>query len=233
MSPLRWAAVLALPIVLVVLLRGRPHIDEAWENHPAHFWLVLVARRCRVGARLRDQRGGAPPPRRAAAADRARVRRERRLPRAARAGDAGGPDRQERRLRARDAVGPRARRRVRRRLGGRVPPRALAIVAHGRLLLGALVGAARRLGRRLDRRAAGRSTSPLAPEQLDGWQLGLAAVGVVLYAYAAVGYFRSTAAAAAGSRSRSRSAFALLAEAMLVVVWARRTGSSRGGSGTC
>ena len=55
-------------------------------------------------ARARDQRGRSPPPRRAAAADRARVRRQRRVPRPPRARDAGRvPRRQERRLRARDA----------------------------------------------------------------------------------------------------------------------------------
>ena len=67
--------------------------------------------------------------------------------------------------------------------------------------------------------------SPLAgelgTEQLDGWQIALAGAGVVLYALAALGYYRLY-------RRRSEQfllviavAFALLAEAMLVIAWAR------------
>src|SRR5512145_2452088 len=37
-----WAAVAAAPLLLAVLL-ARPSLDGAWENHPAHFWLVLGA----------------------------------------------------------------------------------------------------------------------------------------------------------------------------------------------
>src|SRR5688572_10078597 len=38
-----WAAVAVAPLFLLVLLLARPTIDGAWENHPAHFWLVLGA----------------------------------------------------------------------------------------------------------------------------------------------------------------------------------------------
>ena len=38
-----WAAVALAPLLLLVLLLARPAIDESWENHPAHFWLVLGA----------------------------------------------------------------------------------------------------------------------------------------------------------------------------------------------
>ena len=38
-----WVAVAAAPLLLLVLLLARPAIDGAWENHPAHFWLVLGA----------------------------------------------------------------------------------------------------------------------------------------------------------------------------------------------
>jgi len=60
-----WAGVLALPLALVALLRGAPAIDEHWEHHPAHFWLVfLAAAACTVlavsvtesGRRRRDAR---------------------------------------------------------------------------------------------------------------------------------------------------------------------------------
>jgi adenylate cyclase len=43
-SRLVWPAIaLALPIALVVLLRGVPTADERWENNPVHFWLVFAA----------------------------------------------------------------------------------------------------------------------------------------------------------------------------------------------
>ncbi|HSL65527.1 MAG TPA: adenylate/guanylate cyclase domain-containing protein [Gaiellaceae bacterium] len=42
-------AALALPVLLVVVLRLRPSLDGTWENHPAHFWLVLAAALANVG----------------------------------------------------------------------------------------------------------------------------------------------------------------------------------------
>ena len=38
-----WAAAAVAPLLLLVVLLARPTIDESWENHPAHFWLVLGA----------------------------------------------------------------------------------------------------------------------------------------------------------------------------------------------
>jgi adenylate cyclase len=35
------AAILAVPLLGLVLLLQRPALDVRWENHPAHFWLVL------------------------------------------------------------------------------------------------------------------------------------------------------------------------------------------------
>ena len=61
----------------------------------------------------------------------------------------------------------------------------------------------------------------LVGEQLDGWQISLAAVGVVLYAAAAVGYFRLYRRRRVGFLLIVTLAFALLAEAMLVIAWAR------------
>ncbi|HEY7003115.1 MAG TPA: adenylate/guanylate cyclase domain-containing protein [Gaiellaceae bacterium] len=37
-----WAAVVALPLAGLVLLLARPSLDLKWENHPAHFWLVVL-----------------------------------------------------------------------------------------------------------------------------------------------------------------------------------------------
>src|SRR4051794_2377524 len=37
-----WALAILTPLALIVLLRAVPHVDERWENRPAHFWLVLT-----------------------------------------------------------------------------------------------------------------------------------------------------------------------------------------------
>jgi len=61
----------------------------------------------------------------------------------------------------------------------------------------------------------------LVGEQLDGWQIALAVVGVVLYAAAAFGYFRLYRSRHSGFLLVVALAFGLLAEAMLVIAWAR------------
>jgi adenylate cyclase len=62
---------------------------------------------------------------------------------------------------------------------------------------------------------------PLGAEELDGWQISLAGVGVVLYAAAALGYYRLYRLRRARFLLGVALAFALLAEAMLVIAWAR------------
>ncbi len=42
-SLLALALTVAVPLLLLVMLRSRPHTDAHWENHQAHFWLVLGA----------------------------------------------------------------------------------------------------------------------------------------------------------------------------------------------
>jgi adenylate cyclase len=37
------AVVAAVPLALLTLVRRQPQLDARWENHPAHFWLVLAA----------------------------------------------------------------------------------------------------------------------------------------------------------------------------------------------
>ena len=34
---------LAVPVAVLGLLLAVPELDATWENHPAHFWLVLAA----------------------------------------------------------------------------------------------------------------------------------------------------------------------------------------------
>jgi adenylate cyclase len=36
-----WVALLAVPLVGLVVLLAVPRLDAVWENHPGHFWLVL------------------------------------------------------------------------------------------------------------------------------------------------------------------------------------------------
>lgn len=36
-----WGALLTLPLVGLTVLLAVPRLDVSWENHPAHFWLVL------------------------------------------------------------------------------------------------------------------------------------------------------------------------------------------------
>ncbi len=40
---LLWAILVSLPLAGLVLLVVVPRLDVQWENHPAHFWLVLLA----------------------------------------------------------------------------------------------------------------------------------------------------------------------------------------------
>jgi adenylate cyclase len=61
----------------------------------------------------------------------------------------------------------------------------------------------------------------LGAEQLDGWQITLAALGVVLYAAAAIGYYRLYRRRRVPFLLGVALSFALLAEAMLVIAWAR------------
>ena len=53
-----WSVVLALPIALVVLLRGTPTIDERWEDTPTHFWLVFAAGAISAGLALAVSESG-------------------------------------------------------------------------------------------------------------------------------------------------------------------------------
>jgi adenylate cyclase len=62
---------------------------------------------------------------------------------------------------------------------------------------------------------------PLGAEELDGWQLALAGAGVLLYAIAAVGYFLLYRRRGSGFLLAVTLAFVLLAEAMIIIAWAR------------
>jgi adenylate cyclase len=48
-ASLVWLAVAAAPVAVAALLVARPDLDVSWENHPAHFWLVLLAAGASLG----------------------------------------------------------------------------------------------------------------------------------------------------------------------------------------
>jgi adenylate cyclase len=44
-----WIGATLLPLVILAVFRWHPHIDAHWESHPAHFWLVLSAAAASTG----------------------------------------------------------------------------------------------------------------------------------------------------------------------------------------
>ena len=206
---------------MLVLLLLHPGIDESWENHPAHFWLVLGAASLSVG--LGYTVGVA-----------ARRRRDARLLLVSlgfvsAAGFLG--------LHALATPGVLLGKNASFELA---TPFGLAVagvfaaasglplrpVAAERVIHWAwpLIGT-------LSLLLAGWAVvsllgiQPLAgelgSEELDGWQITLAVVGVAFYTTAALGYFRLYRRRRAQFLLGVALAFSLLAEAMLVIAWAR------------
>jgi adenylate cyclase len=216
-----WVAAAVVPGVLWIAVLTMPTIDERWESHPAHFWLVLTAAVASVMLGY-------------AVLVAARRRRDARLflislAFLASAAFLG--------LHALATPGVLLGKNAGFELA---PPVGLVVAAAfaaasslelsaraadgvlraSHVLLGALVTlvvawAVVSLAELppLDR--------PLAAEEVDGWQVGLAVAGVALYTAAAAGYLTLY------RRRRDRFAlsvafaFGLLAEAMVVIVWAR------------
>jgi adenylate cyclase len=216
----RWAALAVLPVLVLTLLRTRTSLDLLWENHPAHFWLVLSASAVAVALG-------------SAVSVIARVRRDARLLLVAlafivSAGFLG--------LHALATPGV---------LLGPNPGFELATPV-GLVLGGALVAAsslelAPATSMRLIRRwrwlmsavvivlAAWAAASlariaplndPIEQEELDGWQVAFGVLGLALYAGAAFGYFLLYRRRKARFVFSVTFAFALLAEAMVVIVFA-------------
>jgi class 3 adenylate cyclase len=216
-----WLAVAAAPLALLAVLLLRPPVDVAWENHPAHFWLVLGA------AALATALGWAVN-------TAARRRRDARLllislafvastgflalhalatPGVLLGKNAGFELATPVGLVIASAFAAAAALEL-------SPERAATIVGRAGLLMGALVAV---LGAWAIVSLAGLPPldDPLAAEQLDGWQLVLAAAGAALYGIAALGFARLY-------RRRSERfvfvfalAFVLLAEAVVIIAWAR------------
>ena len=214
-----WPLLLLLPLGLITLLRGAPHIDERWENHAAHFWIVLAtAVVCLVLA--------------IAISEGARRRRDARLlliglAFTVSAGFLG--------LHALATPGV--------ALSGKNAGFVLAtpvglvlsgvlaglsaieyklqtslwIVRRGRLLLGLVLGVI--VAWAIVSLTEVRPLSDVVtPSQVEAPLAAFAGVGVVAYAYAAVAYFRVYARRRSGLAFAVAFAFALLAEALVVAV---------------
>ena len=216
-----WIAVAVAPLLLLVLLLARPAIDGAWENHPAHFWLVL-------GAALVATALGF------SVTTAARRRRDARLflislafivsaaflglhalatPGVLLGPNAGFELATPLGLVLAALFAAAASLELRQAQADRVLRLAPALLG----LLGAIVvvWAAVSLAELppLD--------DPLVEERLDGWQLILAAVGVALFGIAAFGFLRLHRKRQERFVLAFALAFVLLAEAMVVIAWAR------------
>jgi len=216
-----WIAAVAVPAAVFAALLARPNIDKVWESHPAHFWTVLTAAAASVAVGWAVSSAG-------------RRRRDARLflvslaclvsagflglhalatPGVLLGKNAGFELATPVGLIIASAFaalsaiefGPLASTRIL-----RIAPFALGAVAAIFLAWGAVSLA-----------KVPPLDAPLAQEQLDGWQLALAGVGIAFYSLAALGYLRLYRRRNARFVIAVTVAFALLAEAMIVIAWAR------------
>src|SRR5919204_872659 len=206
---------------LLVLVLAQPATDGHWENHPAHFWLVLVA------ASLNVVLGSA-------VGTAARRRRDARLflvslafvsaagflglhalatPGVLIGKNAGFELATPVGLTLAGLFAAASGLSLRPRAAERVLGLASPLIAGLSALLAGWAA--------ISLADVGPFRGALRTEELDGWQLSLAAVGVVFYAAAAVGYYRLYRLRRAAFLLGVALAFALLAEAMLVIAWAR------------
>jgi adenylate cyclase len=215
------AAALLVPLAVLVLLRVAPDSDRRWENQPAHFWLVLAAAMLALGLGY-------------AVSMAARRRRDARLflislafmasagflglhalatPTVLLGKNAGFELATPVGLVVAGALAAASTLELR-------PSRASAVIRRAWPLTGGLAALLLMWGVvSLAERPP--LDEPLAVEELDGWQLGLAAAGMALYGLAALGYFRLYRRRRAGFVFAVAVAFLLLAEAMIVIAWAR------------
>ena len=216
-----WIAAVAVPVAAFAALLARPNIDKVWESHPAHFWTVLTAAAASVAVGWAVSSAG-------------RRRRDARLflvslaclvsagflglhalatPGVLVGKNAGFELATPIGLIIASAFaalsaiefGPLASTRILRIAPFALGALAAILVAWGVVSLAKLPP--------LD--------APLAQEQLDGWQLALAGVGIAFYSLAALGYLRLYRRRNARFVIAVTVAFALLAEAMIVIAWAR------------
>lgn len=215
-----WLAVAAAPLVLLAVLLARPALDATWENQQAHFWLVLGA------AALATALGWA-----IAAA--ARRRRDARLLLISLAFVASSGFLGLHALATPTVLlGPNAGFELATPVGLVVagvfaaisslelsPQRASAVARHGNVLLGGLL-ALMVVWAVVSLAELPPLDGPLEAEELDGWQLVLAGIGLALYGFAALGFVGLYRRRPARFVFAFTLAFAFLAEAMIAIAWA-------------
>jgi class 3 adenylate cyclase len=215
-----WLAVALAPLVLLLVLLAWPEIDGNWENHPAHFWLVL-------GAALAATAVGW------SVTSAARRRRDARLLFISLAFVASACFLGLHALATPGVLlGPNAGFELATPVGLVIAAtfavgaalelegdRAETVIRAAPLLLAGLAAVVV-LWAVFSLAELPPLDDPLAAEQLDGWQLLLAALGIALFGIAGFGFFRIY------RRRRERFvlafaiAFVFLAEAMVVIAWA-------------
>jgi class 3 adenylate cyclase len=215
-----FAAAVAAPLVLLALLLARPAADVSWENQQAHFWLVLGA------AALATALGWA-------VSVAARRRRDARLLLISLAFIASSGFLGLHALATPTVLlGPNAGFELATPAGLVVAgvfaalsalelgqQRGAVVVRRAGLLLGALF-ALMAAWAIVSLAELPPLDGPLGEEELDGWQLVLAAIGLALYGLAAIGFVRIYRRRRARFVFAFTLAFALLAEAMVAIAWA-------------
>jgi adenylate cyclase len=216
-----WVAVAVAPLLLLVLLLARPAVDGAWENHPAHFWLVLGAALVATALGL-------------SVSTAARRRRDARLFLISLAFIVSAAFLGLHALATPGVLlGPNAGFELATPVGLLL---AAAFAAAASLELGAgqadrvlhwatgllvALGAIVVVWAAVSLAELPPLDDPLVDEELDGWQIILAAIGVALYSVAAFGFLRLHRKRQERFVLAFALAFLLLAEAMVVIAWAR------------
>jgi adenylate cyclase len=214
-------AVAVIPLAVLGLLSGRPETDARWENHVAHFWVVLATAAVSVAVGY-------------AVSVAARRRRDARLFLASLAFISSAAFLG---LHALATPGVLLGKNAGFELATPVglvlagafaavssleysPAASARVMRRSGLLLG-VVAACVALWAVVSLVELAPLDEPLPGGEVDGWQVALAVVGVVLYSAAAVGYWRLYVRRRAGVLLATTLAFVLLAEAMWVIAWAR------------
>ena len=215
-----WVAVAVAPLLLFAVLLARPATDGAWENHPAHFWLVLGAALVATVLAL-------------SVTTASRRRRDARLFLISLAFIVSAAFLGLHALATPGVLlGPNGGFELATPVGLLLAAAFCAVAAVElrsaqsdavlRWAPGMLVG----LGVLVAGWAAISLAElpplddPLAQEELDGWQLVLAAAGVALFGLAALGFLRLYRRRQERFVLAMALAFVLLAEAMIVIAWA-------------
>ena len=223
MRPLLASVVLlALPLAGLLLLLARPELDVAWEHHPAHFWLVLLAALTNVGLALTTSTA-------------ARRRADARLFLVSLTFVSGAGFLALHALATPGVLldSPNAGFVVATPVGlllagalaalssiELAPDRSTRLMRRARIPLAALF-LALSLWAAISLAGVPPLDEPLPAEEANGWLLGLAVPGVALYAVATGRYLRFYLRRRAPLPLAVFTAFALLAEAMLAIALAR------------